>query len=281
MTKQSPAKHRESGDEAPERVARPSRGETKLFISFLPEGKVGPREDKGSVPADVDVESHIEERSDCDPGVYRIEKRRGGEFSKETWHYTKDALVGVKSVRSVDDDLDQSGSDDLLGDDLPQVEEIETELPGERLLRSLDLEGLSNDAQLTVLVKRTPDPIGMSFRVPCNVECTAGQIPYDENDPSVEALDLSIQRLYGGGRYKVVIRQDGKIVGSVVRTILDHPETKRDDNPIRVAQPSVPLATVESPLEDLKASVRLVQEHQSVNPRRREPGREPPLEAIP
>lgn len=72
---------------------RPKRrpAEPKLYIHFLPEGKGGPKVDKGSVPLEVDFEAHIEERSDCDPGLFRIEKKRSGEFSGEVLFYEKNS----------------------------------------------------------------------------------------------------------------------------------------------------------------------------------------------
>ncbi len=80
MTAKHPDSNRDSAEELPARGptvrrARRQRGDPKLYITYLPEGKGGPREDKGSVPLEVDVEDHIEERSDCEPGMYRIEKK--------------------------------------------------------------------------------------------------------------------------------------------------------------------------------------------------------------
>jgi hypothetical protein len=56
------------------------------------------------VPLEVDVEDHIEERSDCEPGMYRIEKKRSGEFSGEVLFYTKQD-DGISSVAEPDDDV--------------------------------------------------------------------------------------------------------------------------------------------------------------------------------
>jgi hypothetical protein len=96
MPRESPSGDRESAVDAPtaaprHRRARRLRAEPKLYISFLPEGRGGRREEKGSIPLEVDVEAHIEERSDCEPGDYRIEKKRSGEFSGEVLFYQKAA----------------------------------------------------------------------------------------------------------------------------------------------------------------------------------------------
>ncbi len=79
----------QSPNERPQRTRR-KPVQPKLHISFLPEGRGGVREDKGSVPLEVDVEAHIEERTDCEAGLYRIEKKRSGEFSGEVLWYTKE-----------------------------------------------------------------------------------------------------------------------------------------------------------------------------------------------
>src|SRR6185503_2544650 len=107
MTRRSPSSDRELAAEAPGEVAnqrrtRRTRAEPKLYISFLPEGRGGPREEKGSVPLEVDVEAHIEERSDCEPGEYRIEKKRSGEFSGEVLFYQK----APTDAETDDDDSD-------------------------------------------------------------------------------------------------------------------------------------------------------------------------------
>jgi hypothetical protein len=75
--------------ERPHRAARkPAAAE--YYIYFLPEGKQGPRVKKGSLPLDVEFEEHIDERTDLEPGLYRIERRKGGEFPKDICHYTKE-----------------------------------------------------------------------------------------------------------------------------------------------------------------------------------------------
>jgi hypothetical protein len=81
------AEHEQS--ESPPRAKRKA-AEPQLYIKFLPDGKGGPKINKGAVPLEVDVEAHIEERTDCEPGLYRIEKKRSGEFSGEILWYTKD-----------------------------------------------------------------------------------------------------------------------------------------------------------------------------------------------
>lgn len=95
MSNRIPQADHNPTEEAPahvptQRRPRRTRAEPKLYITFLPEGKGGPREEKGSVPLEVGFEDHIEERSDCEPGLYRIEKKRSGEFSGEVMFYTKE-----------------------------------------------------------------------------------------------------------------------------------------------------------------------------------------------
>lgn len=75
--------------ERPRRAARRSSAE-EFHIYFLPDGKRGERVRKGSVPLDDDPSDVIEERSEWPAGLYRIEKRKGGEFAKEICFYTKD-----------------------------------------------------------------------------------------------------------------------------------------------------------------------------------------------
>lgn len=95
--------NRDGTDDAPRRRPKRNRSEPKLYISFLPEGRGGPREDKGSVPLETDVEAHIEERTDCEPGLYRIEKKRSGEFSGEVLFYAKDDADISPRIGDVDD----------------------------------------------------------------------------------------------------------------------------------------------------------------------------------
>jgi hypothetical protein len=93
MTTRKPDTGRDSAEheqsDSPQRAKRKA-AEPQLYIKFLPEGKGGPKVNKGAVPLEVDVEAHIEERTDCEPGLYRIEKKRNGEFSGEILWYTKD-----------------------------------------------------------------------------------------------------------------------------------------------------------------------------------------------
>jgi hypothetical protein len=95
MSNRIPQADQQSSREMPmdaptQRRRKRERADPKLYISFLPEGKGGPRDDKGSVPLEVDFEDHIEERSDCEPGLYRVEKKRSGEFSGDVKFYTKE-----------------------------------------------------------------------------------------------------------------------------------------------------------------------------------------------
>lgn len=270
MAKIQPSEHREDTGDAPSDNRRPNRrkrGEPKLFISFLPDGKGGAKEEKGSVPLDVDVESHIEERTDCEPGLYRIEKKRGGEFSGEVLFYTKEDVSRLRSVapsivpETFDDD---DGALSEVGDD---------STPMDRLLSSL--QERSGGASVMVLAKRRPDLVGMTFRNPCSAEYTVGEVPVDESDPSIEALELAIQKLYGGGRYQIVVRQDGVTVGSVVRNILD-PPPRSDASaaaPSRVVGPSA-----RSGMDEIKASVSVFKEVASVLASARPAEAEPPQE---
>lgn len=81
----------EAAQERPRRAKR-KRSEEKFYISLCADGtKTGRREDRGSIPVDVDPGDYIEESSHCEPGLYRIEKRRAGEFGEVGW-YTKEDL---------------------------------------------------------------------------------------------------------------------------------------------------------------------------------------------
>jgi hypothetical protein len=119
MSKRSPdLNQQDAGQASSERPRRANRkpAEAQQYIGFLPDGKGGARVRKGSVPLEVDVEAHIEERTDCEPGLYRIERKRGGEFSGEVFFYTKeeDSERGLDLDRFTDED---DGS-------MPQLEEV-------------------------------------------------------------------------------------------------------------------------------------------------------------
>lgn len=101
--------NRDETEQSPRRRPKRSRGEPKLYISFLPEGRGGPREDKGSVPLEIDVEAHIEERTDCEPGLYRIEKKRSGEFSGEVLFYSKDDVSDFEAPAAIGGFADDAG----------------------------------------------------------------------------------------------------------------------------------------------------------------------------
>jgi hypothetical protein len=92
--------------ERPRRSAR-KPGAEEYHIYFLPEGKGGERVRKGSVPLDIDPFDHIEERTDLPAGLYRVEKRRGGEFAKDVCHYTKEggAASGMQGRDDEDEEL--------------------------------------------------------------------------------------------------------------------------------------------------------------------------------
>lgn len=100
MSKRSPDLSQRNAEPTPsERPPRAKRKavQPKLYINFLPNGKRSTPaefEDKGSVPLEVDVELHIEERTDCEPGLYRIERKRSGEFSGEVLFYPKEDFQG-------------------------------------------------------------------------------------------------------------------------------------------------------------------------------------------
>jgi hypothetical protein len=109
MAVRSPSEDRDlaGAESVVNRTKRKVRAEPKLYISFLPDGKGGPRIDKGSVPLELDVEDHIEERSDCEPGHYRIEKKRSGEFSGEVRFYEKEeARLDASTSDFVNEDFE-------------------------------------------------------------------------------------------------------------------------------------------------------------------------------
>lgn len=103
----------EEEDRSTERQPKRHRSDPKFYISFMPDGRGGPREDKGSVPLDIEVEAHIEERTDCLPGLYRIEKKRGGEFSGEVLFYEKVDIDSAAAIGDFDDDGGSDGAPDI------------------------------------------------------------------------------------------------------------------------------------------------------------------------
>lgn len=119
MSKRSPdLNQQDAGQASSERPRRANRkpAEAQQYISFLPDGKGSAGVRKGSVPLEVDVEAHIEERTDCEPGLYRIERKRGGEFSGDVFFYPKEE----NSERGLD--LDRFTDED--DGSMPQLEEV-------------------------------------------------------------------------------------------------------------------------------------------------------------
>lgn len=80
-------------------------GTPEYVFYFMPDGKSGERVSKGKCPADDDPELAIEESSQCPPGLYRIEMRKGGEISGKVYFYTKeeDDAAAVEVVGEEDD----------------------------------------------------------------------------------------------------------------------------------------------------------------------------------
>lgn len=162
------------------------------------------------------------------------------------------------------------------GDETPEEEELDfsdaidlDEDPAlaktNRFLRSLKEE--SGAAAIRIFAKRKPDPVGMTFRHPCNTEYTAGEVPFDENNLCIEALQLAIQKLYGGGRYQIVVHNNGDYAGAKTFNLLDPPE-RAEPKPAETQPPQPAIASapppVESPLSTLKDSLGLVRELHSI-----------------
>lgn len=95
---------------------RPS--EPEYFFYLMPEGKRGPRLSKGKCPADDDPELYIEESSQCEPGLYRIEKRKGGEIQGQVYYFTKEEDAARSATGKEEDDDAGEGFEDL--DDLDE-----------------------------------------------------------------------------------------------------------------------------------------------------------------
>ena len=113
----------------------------------------------------------------------------------------------------------------------PEQESVELEealSPVQSFLLSLRERAGSGDGTIRIYAIRKPDPVGLAFRNPCNNEYTAGDVPYDETDLSIEALEVAIQKLYGGGRYQIKVRQNGTYQGAITRNIRDLPEQQQD-----------------------------------------------------
>jgi hypothetical protein len=138
-----------------------------------------------------------------------------------------------KTVANELAELETLDDEDLDNDD--DFEEAEPLSPVHKFLDSLKERIGEGSGSIRIYAIRKPDPVGIVFKTPCNTEYTAGDVPYDEADLSVEALEVSIQKLYGGGRYQIKVRQNGDYAGAITRNIRDLPETT-NTNGQRAAQ---------------------------------------------
>ena len=154
-------------------------------------------------------------------------------------HEDEEILPGTEPERHLDGDQDLS--------------------PIERLLKEFNSRAGSG-GPIVIYAKRKPDPVGMTFRNPCNAERAVGEVPYDESDVSIEALELAIQKLYGGGRYQILLRQNGNYAGARTIIIADSPEKTVEPPPVATVPPVAPPTPPRSSVEELKSSVQIVRE---------------------
>jgi hypothetical protein len=163
--------------------------------------------------------------------------------------------------------LDEGEDAENLADD--DIDEGEFELdppeelsPMEKFLVSL--RDQAGEGNVRIYAVRQPDPMGITFRNPSKTQYTAGDVPYDENDLYIEALEVAIQKLYGGGRYQIKALKNGAYAGATTRIIHDAPEQREQSHsqpppqyaptpPPAEAQPQrQPLAEVHDALELVK-----------------------------
>ncbi len=140
--------------------------------------------------------------------------------------------------------------------------------PVDELLRSIE-----KSSDLTLYVIRLPDPVGMNidFRDQCVMKHTKGEIPYDESYKSKEAIDLVIQRLYGGGKYQVQLRRGGYYERAWTTLVADVPL-----KPEPHAPPPPPPPIVSDPMDHLRNSFAIVREFKDVLGLNQRPQQQPP-----
>lgn len=163
---------------------------------------------------------------------------------------TQERFIEPPPSAPPDDDSDDQrllglGADDGADDHGPadDFEDVETQEPVSRVQAFISsLKDNAGDGAIRIYAIRKPDPVGIEFRNPCNQEYTAGDVPFDESDLSVEALEVAIQKLYGGGRYQIKVRQNGNYAGAITRNIRDLPEQHRKDSQAAQNQPPPPVA---------------------------------------
>lgn len=158
--------------------------------------------------------------------------------------------AGSNGRAEPDDELSAIG---LTDDDDTESESVE-----DKFVRSLR-DGSDSGGNLRIFARRVPDPVGLVFKHPCKTEYTAGEVPYDPSDLTVEGIELAIQSLFGGGRYQIIAKRSGDYAGARTRNIMDAPEKKPEPAPLPPS--NNPPAPVPRPgMDELKNSISLVKE---------------------
>jgi len=119
------------------------------------------------------------------------------------------------------------------------------------------------DEDVVIYVRRRPDPPGLTFRNPYSGPVqTVGDLPYDSSLDSATALDVAIQRIYGGGHYLLEFKRGGKYAGAKTRYIADPIERANGSAPSAAHDERGEFARVPSPqggLAEVEKSIELVQ----------------------
>jgi hypothetical protein len=124
----------------------------------------------------------------------------------------------------------------LLDDDVPanepedNLDEPEDNLDEPKTALDSLLESLKGVGEIIIYVIRKPDPQGMTFANPTTMSHTVGDLPFDDSFTCKEAIELAVQRAYGGGKYQLQIRQNGNYVTAWSALIPD-PRKRVEPNP--------------------------------------------------
>ncbi len=121
--------------------------------------------------------------------------------------------------------------------------------PLETLLKNL--QG-STDAVIYVIRKADPVMLRGKFRETCEIEQTKGQIPYEDTFTDPDSVALAVQGIFGGGVYKLQIRQNGLPLKTWTMTIADVPERKPAQPEVMPPEPPAKAVTIESELDELE-----------------------------
>lgn len=175
------------------------------------------------------------------------------------------------------DELDHAASDHgpSVGDEeLPTSDLVDLDLddaelsPRDIFIRELGKETDGRTGPLTFYAKRKPDLPGASYRNPCSTDTAVGDVPFSEDNLCWDAIELATQKLYGGGRYQVIVREGGQYLGAKTFVVADLPERQNESPTNGQAQPQAATPTTSgSPLDQVRASIEIVREVATLLPR--------------